>query len=214
VARKKTPDLSSGFGFDDLSALVEEPIRAPEPRPDRKRPSLTTARCACGGSIEADAENPADIIRAVDDHRSSVQHVEWLFLGGLGLPQDPEMFGRVPVSDPLFPQTYPQGGSGSSETLSWTKGGYDSPDGLYPQYPHHDDELISNQELRSSTVLYGRTESSRRCQFYTHRDGRVRCTNDVVATFGAVGACIRHREIYKRLKEAGLAVDTSVPLLL
>lgn len=85
-------------GLQWLRDIVERPIEV-ERAPGQMDLGLVVERlsdvCACGGLISVDDDG--DVMEAVARHIQSNRHREWSKMGGLALPTDPEMFGRIPV---------------------------------------------------------------------------------------------------------------------
>lgn len=86
------------YGLDWLRDVVLEPIDE-SPSPGQLDFGLVAERlwdrCACGGVVSV--EDDGDVTAAVARHQQANRHREWRVLGGLGLPEKAEDFGRVEV---------------------------------------------------------------------------------------------------------------------
>ena len=86
------------YDLDWVRDVVLEPTNE-KPSPGQMDMGLVAERthdwCLCGGLISVDDDD--DIMGAVARHIMSNRHKEWRVLGGMSLPRDPELFGRVPV---------------------------------------------------------------------------------------------------------------------
>jgi hypothetical protein len=86
------------YDLDWLQEIVLHPITV-DPSPGQLDLGLVVERqsdwCLCGGIIVVDDDG--DVMEAVARHMQTNRHREWVVLGGLFLPTDPEMFGRIPI---------------------------------------------------------------------------------------------------------------------